>query len=145
MYTLDANIFVRDANPYDVDHRVCQELLERLYITRNPIVVPTIVLAEVAGPISRTFRDPMRARVYAEGLAGLPIVTLVALDHALAREAAEMAADYGLRGMDSIYVAVAKRHNCLLVTLDHEPLQRASTVVTVLTPAEALARLPGQL
>lgn len=47
MYTLDANIFVRDANPFDADHRVCQELLERLYITRRPIVVPTIVLAEV--------------------------------------------------------------------------------------------------
>jgi predicted nucleic acid-binding protein len=145
MYTLDANIFVRDANPHDADHDVCHALLERLYAARGAIVVPSILLAEVAGPLSRTFRDPIRARVYVESVAALPIVTLVPLDASLAREAAEVAADYALRGMDAIYVAVARRHNCALVTLDDDPHRRAGAVVTVLTPADALARIsaPG--
>jgi predicted nucleic acid-binding protein len=116
MYTLDANIFVRDANPHDADHGVCHALLERLYAARGAIVVPSILLAEVAGPLSRTFRDPIRARVYVESVAALPTVTLVPLDASLAREAAEMAADYALRGMDAIYIAVARRYNCALVT-----------------------------
>jgi predicted nucleic acid-binding protein len=143
MYTLDANIFVRDANPYDVDHGVCRALLERLHAARSAIVVPSILLAEVAGPLSRTFRDPIRARMYVESVAALPTVTLVPLEVALAREAAEIAADYALRGMDAIYVAVARRHGCALVTLDDEPHRRAGAVVTVLTPADALARLPA--
>jgi predicted nucleic acid-binding protein len=149
MYTLEANIFVRDANPHDADHRVCHALLERLYATRGAIVVPSILSAEVAGPLSRTFRDPIRARVYVESLAALPTVTLVPLDAALAREAAEVAADHALRGMDVIYVAVARHYSCTLVTLDDDPQRRASTVVTVLTPAAALAQIavtpPGSM
>jgi predicted nucleic acid-binding protein len=141
MYTLDANIFLRDANPHDADHGVCHALLERLHIVRGAIVVPSILLAEVAGPLSRTYRDPIRARVYVESVAALPTLTLVPLDAALAREAAEVAADYALRGMDAIYVAVARRHNCALVTLDDDPHRRASALVAVLTPADALTQI----
>lgn len=141
MYTLDANIFVRDANPYDVDHGVCHALLERLHTTRSAILVPSIVLAEVAGPLSRAFHDPIRARVYVESLAALPSVTLVPLDAVLAHEAAEVAADYALRGMDAIYVAVARRYGSSLVTLDDEPHRRAGSAITVLTPTAALAQI----
>ena len=46
--------------------------------------------------------------MYVESVAALPGVTLVPLEGALAHEAAEIAADLALRGMDAIYVAVAR-------------------------------------
>jgi predicted nucleic acid-binding protein len=141
MYTLDANIFVRDADPHDPEHPVCHTLLERIYLRGLSLIVPAILLAEVAGPLSRGFRDPIRARVYFENIVALAHVTLIEIDTALAQASAEIAADYALRGMDAIYVAVAHGSGCTLITLDQEMRVRAAPIVTVRTPGEALAEI----
>lgn len=141
MYTLDASIFVRDLDARHEDHAVCNALLERLARTATPVVVPTLMLTEVASALSRELHDAMRRRLAVTLLRELPNVSLVALDDALAQESAEIAADRALRGADACYVAVARRHNCTLVTLDREQRERAASVVTVLTPADALAAL----
>lgn len=44
--------------------------------------------------------------------------------------------------MDAIYVATARAHSCVLVSLDREVRERAAPIVRALTPAEALAELP---
>ena len=143
MYTLDANIFVRDANPHDRAYPDCHALVQRLYILRIAVLVPTLVLAEVAGPLSRAFRDPIRARVYVETLRALPNIQLVNIDDGLGQEAADLAGDAYLRGADAIYVAVARRYGTMLVSLDREQRERAAAIVPALTPAEALAGLPA--
>lgn len=144
MFTLDANIFVRDADPRDPDHTVCHTLLELLATTPVVIVEPLIVLAEVAGALSRELRDPMRGRIVTELLLALPNVQFVPIDERLARAAADVAADHGLRGMDALYVAVAQDYGTTLVTLDGEPRRRAAAVVTTMTPAEAIRELNMQ-
>ena len=68
-------------------------------------------------------------------------VQFIPLDDALIDTAAEIAADYALRGADATYVAVARRHSCTLVSLDREQRERAAAIVTTRTPAEALADL----
>ena len=88
MYTIDASVFVRDLDPTEPEHAVCQTLLERLDVAGLPIIVPVLLLVERAGTVSRTRRDPLRARVVVLGLRGLPHLTLVDLDDALAQEAA---------------------------------------------------------
>jgi predicted nucleic acid-binding protein len=141
MYTLDANIFARDADPADPLHAVCQELLAVLDQKWVTIVVPNLVLAEVAATISRTRRDPIRGRLLAQAIAAYDHVRLIPLDDALAQEAVDLAADRALRGADAVYVAVARRHGCTLVSLDREQRERAAPIVRVLTPAAALAEL----
>ena len=74
-------------------------------------------------------------------LRSTPQIQLISLDDTLIDTAAELAADYALRGADAVYVAVASRHGCTLVSLDREQRERARTVVTTRTPAEALAEL----
>lgn len=76
-------------------------------------------------------------------LRDLHTIRLIPLDDTLAQEAAELAADRALRGADAVYVAVARRHGCALVSLDREQRERAAAVVRALTPAEALAELEG--
>jgi predicted nucleic acid-binding protein len=141
MYTLDANIFVRDASPGDPDHAVCHALIAQLYQSSTRIVLPNLVLAEIAGALSRTFRDPIRARLAVDLLRDWHTIQLIPLDDALAQEAAELAADHALRSADAIYVAVARKHGCTLVSLDREQRERAAPVVRVLTPDAALAEL----
>lgn len=141
MYTLDANIFVRDLDTREPDHAACHELMSLLVARAIPIAVPLIVLAEVAGTVSRTRRDPIAGRLAADALRDIPFLTLLPLDEALVQEAAEIAADHALRGADATYVAVARRTGAVLVSLDREQRERAAPIVTVLTPQEALAAL----
>ena len=141
MYTLDANIFIRDLDTREPDHAACHELIEQLVAREIPIIVPLIVLAEVAGTVSRTRHDPIAGRIAADALRDIPYIRFLPLDEALAKEATEIAADYALRGADAIYVAVARRTGSALVSLDREQRTRAASVVTVMTPQEALATL----
>lgn len=141
MYTLDANSFVRDASLGDAEHEACHALMARLYQRGTTIVVPFLVLAEIAGALSRSFRDPIRARLEVGLLRDLRHIQFVPIDEELAQEAADLAADRALRGADAIYMAVARRHGCALVTLDREQRERAAPVVQTLTPTEAMAEL----
>jgi predicted nucleic acid-binding protein len=99
------------------------------------------VLVEVAGALSRELRDPIRARLFVEALQTVPTISFVALDDTVAAEAANLAADRALRGADALYVAVALRAGCQLVTLDNEMRIRAAPVVTARTPAEVLTEI----
>lgn len=141
MFTLDANIFVRDVDPREPGHDVCHALIQRLRLGGEPIVVPLLILAEIAGSVSRTRNDPMRARVFVEIVRDLPSITFLPLDEQLAQAATELAADYRLRGADAVYVAVARQAGTTLVTLDDEQRVRAATVVPTRTPAQVLAEL----
>jgi predicted nucleic acid-binding protein len=141
MYTLDANIFIRDLDPYDSEHKTCHTLLAHLVQGAIEIVIPLLVLAEVAGTVSRTRRDPIRARLAADAIRALPHISLIPLDESLAQDAANIAADYALRGADAVYVAIAYRYNCTLVSLDREQRERSAALIVARTPAEILANL----
>jgi len=141
VYTLDANIFARDANPRDPFYATYHALLDRLASTAAPVIEPGLLLAEVAGAISRATRDPLRARIYLELLRAIPSLTFAPFDDALAEASAYLAADYALRGADAVYMATARQHNSALVTLDRKVRERVITIVRVLTPEAALSEL----
>lgn len=78
------------------------------------------------------------AIAFAPAIGRLPHLVLVDLDGSLARQAAELAAQYRLRGADSVYATVARRFGSRLVTLDREQHARAGRVVAAWLPKEAL-------
>ena len=142
MFTIDANIFVRELDTSHAHYAACHVLLERMQTTATPMIDPLIVLAEIAGCNQpRAARSHARENLCRICCAPYPNLQLVPLDDALADAAAEIAADLGLRGMDAIYVATARRYGCTLITLDDEPLRRAGAIIPVSTPAQALAAL----
>jgi predicted nucleic acid-binding protein len=140
MYTLDANIFVRDLAPGDPNYADCHALLEQLSNGSHRIIMPLLILVEVAGTVSRATRA-IRGWLAAEILREQPHITFVTLDATLTEAAAHLAADHALRGADAIYVAVARGSGCTLITLDQEMRVRAAPIVTVRTPGEALAEI----
>ena len=142
LYTIDASVFLNAFNPYEAGQEDSYRLLARLQEQAMPIIVPTLLLPEVAAAVSRGREDEHLAREFATSLSRLPHLVWVPLDTTLAQQAVDVAAQHRLRGSDAIYTAVALRFGSTLVTLDREQRERVSDALTARYPAEALIEAP---
>lgn len=138
IYTVDASVFLNAFNPYEVGHKESHRLLTLLQEQATPIVVPTLLLPEVAAAIGRGRQDADLAREFVTTLIRLPHLVLIPLDITLAQQAADVAAQYRLRGSDAVYVAIALRFGSTLITLDREQRERVAEVLPTRYPAEEL-------
>ncbi|MBI3968620.1 MAG: type II toxin-antitoxin system VapC family toxin [Chloroflexi bacterium] len=98
------------------------------------LVVPSLLLAEVAGAIARRAGRPQVGQQAMVSVLHVPGLRVVALDAVLGREAGRLAARLQLRGADAVYVAVARALSLPLVTWDVEVQKRAAGIVIVRTP-----------
>jgi len=142
-FTVDASVFLNAFNPYEAGHEESYRLLTRLQTDAIPIVVPTLLLPEVAGTIARGRQDSQLAREFARALSRLPHVVFVPLDAALVQRALAVAAEHRLRGSDAVYATVALQFGSTLVTLDREQRERAAKVVPTRRPSEAMSESTG--
>ena len=138
-YTVDASVFLNGFNPYEAGHEESHRLLAQMQDEAAPIIVPTLLLPEVAAVVSRGRDDTDLARRFSATLRHLPHLFLVPLDQTLADQAADIAAQHRLRSSDAVYAAVALRFGSTLVTLDREQRERVAAVIPACLPAEALA------
>jgi len=95
-------------------------------------LAPSLLLAEIGGAISRRTAKPALGLRAVEQVKVIPDLRLVEMDRALAEIAANLAAELGLRGEDSFYVAVAARLNLPMVTLDIDQKARAATKIGII-------------
>lgn len=144
MYTVDASVWVNGFDQREAGHETSRQFLDVLRTRELPIVMPNLVLIEVAAAISRTRQKPAQAEAFAAALGHLPHVTLRTLDEARSQQAVTLASQHGLRGADAVYAAVAIETGSTLVSLDGEHLTRLAAVMTVLTPAAALASIAAE-
>lgn len=140
-YTVDASVFLNAFNAGEVGHADSNRFLRLLQTQAIPTIVPTLLLPEVSAAISRGRQDANLARTFTTTLSRLPHLVLVQLDLTLAHQAAEVAAQHHLRGSDAVYVAVALRFGCSLVTLDQEQGTRVAKVLVTSTPVDMLKTL----
>ena len=136
--TIDASVFLNAFNLAEAGHADSNQLLTLLQRLAVPLIVPTLVLPEVAATISRARGDASLARTFAYQLSRLPNLMLITLDPVQAQQAAETAAQHRLRGSDAVYAAVALRFGTALVTLDREQHERLTGVLTTYYPLEAI-------
>lgn len=130
---VDASVFVSRLVRTDAHHPTTTRWFERHGDGSNLLVVPAVMPAEVAGAIARRTKDGTLARRAVDRLLRLPFLRVVAVDRTLGLQAANLAADLGLRGTDAMYVAVAERLGLPLVTWDREQRERAATIVSTRT------------
>jgi predicted nucleic acid-binding protein len=138
-YTIDASVFVNAFNPHEEGHAASLQLLVTIQERGDPVMVPTLLVPEIASAVARASGDSAGALQYADAAAALPNFTLVALTAAMARQAAELAATHRLRGADAVYLAVARRYGTTLVSRDDEQRARGAAVAPCRTPEEALS------
>ncbi len=139
LYTVDASVFLNAFNPYEDGHQASRNLLARLQENAVPVVVPTLLLPEIAAAVSRGREDADLARRFATNVGRLPHLVLVPVDQTLAAQALDVAAQHRLRGSDAVYTAVALRFGSILVTRDREQQRRVAAVIDTQSPEDALA------
>jgi len=103
-------------------------------------LAPAIIAAEVKGPVTRRTGQPALARQLFAALRARPDFVVLPIDAAVGDEAGEIASLQGIKGCDSVYVAIARLLTIPLVTLDREQQDRAPADVEVYTPAQALVK-----
>jgi predicted nucleic acid-binding protein len=133
--TVDASVFLNAFFPSEAGHQDSHRFLQVIQEKGAPVVVPFLLLPEIAGTISRIQGNSSLARDFAASLKRLPGLVFISLDGALAQIAADIAADHRLRGSDSVYAAVALRFGATLVTLDREQLRRLDGIVPCRQPS----------
>ncbi len=129
---VDASLWVARLVPQDVFHDSVRAWMDARRAEDMELLAPSLLLAEVAGAISRRTGDVQLAQRAANQLEALPRLRLVEMDRALLREAAQLAAELGLRGADSVYVAVASHLSIPLITLDADQRVRAQKRVEII-------------
>jgi len=131
---VDASVWVSVAIPEDAFRTVSRAWLAASVATGEAFAGPSIVLAEVAGAVARRSGEAGKADIAVQSLGATPRMTIHAVDEALAREAARLAADLGLRGADAVYVATAVRLGCPLVTWDDEMIRKTRDTIAARQP-----------
>ena len=138
-FVIDASVFVADAQPQEPFHADANLLMETLAARSCVLHVPAIVLSEIAAALARSTGDPDLAGEAVSLYRQWPGVRITPVDEVLGTLAAEVAAEYRLRGCDAIYVALAYVEQAVLITLDGQQRERTPATLRARTPAEALA------
>lgn len=137
--TVDSSVFIAALREQEAKHSVCLRLLERIKNGEFVAVEPCTVLVEVSAAIRRRTGSEDLAREVKSALSRLHSVRFVDLDvDERAEEAAEIAVKTALRGMDAIVAQTAMEFDAVLVTLDGELAERASSVARVEPPEELI-------
>jgi predicted nucleic acid-binding protein len=129
-FVLDASVWVARLVTQDEFHQAVKEWMAFQRQEDGQFVSPSLLRAEVAGAISRRTNASFGRRALHQ-LNILPGLRIVDMNNALIHAAADLAANLGLRGADSVYVAVAMQLEIPLLTFDVEQKERASTAIEV--------------
>lgn len=82
-YTVDASVFLNAFNVGEAGQADSQRFLAHLQAKAIPIVVPTLLLPEVAATIARGCGEPELSRPFVAALVRLPHLVLVPLGYNL--------------------------------------------------------------
>ena len=128
---VDASIWVARLVSEDVFYEPVKEWMYARLEEDDQFLSPSLLLTEIGGAISRRTTPALGLKAI-EHVQSLPGLQLIEMEHSLIRDAAQLAAELGLRGADSTYVAVAARLDLPLITLDVDQKGRAAKRIKVL-------------
>jgi predicted nucleic acid-binding protein len=131
---VDASVWVSRLVAADAHHPLSQTWLEAFVGNGGQCVAPVLLLAEVAGAISRRTAEARLGQAALKMLLRLPALRIVNVERRLGMSAAQLAADLGLRGADAVYVALAQQLKVPLFTWDQEQIDRTGSVITARQP-----------
>jgi predicted nucleic acid-binding protein len=134
MAVMDASVFVAMLNPHEPGNTASKAWFQQELLQGKKISAPAILMAEAAAALSRGVGDKAQAHQMIRQLKLSTSIQLYPLSLALAEQAAVIAADYRIRGCDSVYVALAQQLGETLVTWDKEQLQRGMAVILTTQP-----------
>ena len=136
MAVIDASVYVALIHAHEAAHDSTWAWFEAASLSEEPIRAPVVLLAEVSAALSRGAGNPALAHQVIQQLLRTPTIELYPVTVELAERAAGIAADCGIRGCDSIYVALAEWTGDELLTLDRQQLERGCALVAARRPTD---------
>lgn len=131
-YVVDASLWVSRLVPQEPFHRAVTRWMQAERSRGAVFYAPSLLLPEAAGAICRRTGAPELGSGAIERLLALSELRIVQMSQALVERAALAAASLSLRGVDSIYVALAAHLNLPLATLDSDQAKRSAPTILVL-------------
>lgn len=131
--TLDSSVTVAALRKQEQKHTDCKSLLQEIILGSKIAYMLYIVLAEVSSAIKRrTGSSKLAHRAMSMLIEDAKGLNFVELNKDRAEEAAEIAIDTGIRGMDAIFIQVAKEFQSTFITLDEEVIAKVRKIVDVM-------------
>lgn len=131
--TLDSSVIVAALRKQEQKHTDCKSLLQEIILGSKIAYIPYIVLVEVSSAIKRrTSSSKLAHRAMNMLIEDAKGLNLVELNKDRAEEAAKIAIDTGIRGMDAIFIQVAKEFRSTFVTLDEDVIAKVRKLVDVM-------------
>ena len=136
--TLDSSVIVASLREQEEKHEVCKNLLRRVKNGEFVALEPYTVLVEVVAAIRRRTGSEHLAEMIKSGLENIDSITFLDLISSRANDAANIAKETGVRGMDAIVIQIAKEFGSPLISLDMEMIERSRFVVDILDVDDAV-------
>ena len=130
--TLDSSVIVAALREQEEKHEVCKRLLERVKNGEFIALESYTVLVEVVAAIKRRTGSEHLAERVKSGLENIDSIKFLDLISIRADDAADIAKETGVRGMDAIVIQVAKEFGSPLVSLDMEMTERSRFIVDII-------------
>jgi len=129
--TLDSSVIVASLREQEEKHVVCKHLLERVKNGEFVALEPYTVLVEVVAAIKRRTGSESLAGMVKSGLEDISSIAFMDLISIRADDAAKIAKETGVRGMDAIVIQIAKEFGSSLVSPDMEMIERSRFIVDI--------------
>ena len=130
--TLDSSVIVAALREQEEKHEVCKRLLERVKNGEFIALESYTVLVEVVAAIKRRTGSEHLAERVKSGLENIDSIKFLDLISIRADDAADIAKETGVRGMDAIVIQAAKEFGSPLVSLDMEMTERSRFIVDII-------------
>ena len=109
--TLDSSIFVAALRKDEKRHPEALRLFQQIKDGKYIAIEPYSVLVEVVAAIRRRTNSKLLADRVKHDFLNIGSLVFVDIDSTVAENAASLAADIGVRGMDAIVIQVAREYN----------------------------------
>src|SRR4051794_40719877 len=119
---VDANLFVARYREQDSDHSEAVTFFNVCERRKVQFCAPTVLLPEVAGALSRIRGAARFGETAVTRILALPRLSLRPINFDFAERAARLAARFRLRGVDALYLTLARENKAILITRDKELL-----------------------
>lgn len=126
--TIDSSVIIASLLENEPRHHEAFQIWESVLSGKNMAVMPYSVFVEVVAAIRRRTDSEELAYEVKKELLNIENVSFVVLDQKAADEAAELAIQTGVRGMDALVIQAAREFETELITFDAELMKRAGKV-----------------
>jgi predicted nucleic acid-binding protein len=126
---IDSCVIVAALLDKEKKHIECRNLLEKVKNGEYIAVEPYIVLVEIVAAIKRRTGSSYLAQRVKQDLCDINSIVFLDISSTRAHQAADIAQEIGVRGMDAIVIQTAKEFNAPLVSLDREMLERSKSIM----------------